>query len=64
MSVFALRPASSLIGGQGWGFVVPFYSVQDCCLQANHIFTSYLKVLFDYKYFKIVLEIFTLLSVG
>ena len=27
--VFALRAASSLIW-RGWGFVVPFYSVQDC----------------------------------
>ena len=27
--VFGLRAASSLIWG-GWGFPVPFYSVQDC----------------------------------
>ena len=28
--VFALRAASSLIWGGGWGFAVPFYFVQDC----------------------------------
>ena len=35
MARFGFCAASSLIWGGGWGFAVPFYSIQDCRCSAS-----------------------------